>query len=442
MGLDEKMTGWMAPITRESIHAPAPALTAESRERIPAEPPPHRVIAHADMDAFYASVEQLDNSELRGKPVIVGGSSLRGVVTSASYEARNFGIRSAMPTAQAHELCPQGVFVRGRMRRYVEVSRLVREAFESFSPVVEPLSLDEAFIDLTGTERLFGSPLDAGRALKRRVLEHTGLVVSVGIAPTKMAAKVLSDMSKPDGLLALTASYLRIFLEPLPVERLWGVGRVTLERMNRAGIRTIGDLAHSDVTGLRHLFGSFGAHLHELANGRDPRRVIADWERKSYGEESTFEHDLELRSLELRRVLIAHGEAVGRRLRADSVRARTVTLKLKLARPLGGGRYPLVTRSATVEDPTDDGGAITRIAIGLLERVSVPERARLAGIQVRHLERENSDQLNLFDSPPEVESRAGRLNRALDDVVRRFGERAVTRGLVQAERTAPTRRIK
>jgi DNA polymerase-4 len=401
-----------------------------------------RVIAHADMDAFYASVEQLDNPELRGKPVIVGGSSTRGVVTSASYEARRFGVRSAMPSMQAHKLCPQGIFVRGRMRRYVEVSRLVREVFESFSPAVEPLSLDEAFIDLTGTERLFGSALDAGRALKRQVVERTGLVVSVGIAPTKMAAKILSDLSKPDGLLMLTPGYVRPFLQALPVERLWGVGRVTLERMNRLGIRTIGDLAGHDVTALRHLFGSFGPHLHELANGHDPRAVIADWQRKSYGEESTFEHDLELDSLELRRVLIAHGEAVGRRLRADRVRARTVTLQLKLARPLGGGRYPLVTRSTTLAASTDDGAAIAQTAISLLDRVGAPDRMRLAGIQVHQLEREDISQLNLFNSPREPESRAMRLNRALDIVMERFGENAVSRGLVRAERAAPTRRIK
>jgi DNA polymerase-4 len=401
-----------------------------------------RVIAHADMDAFYASVEQLDNPALRGKPVIVGGSSMRGVVTSASYEARKFGVRSAMPSMQAHQLCPHGIFVRGRMQRYVEVSRMVRAAFDSFSPVVEPLSLDEAFIDLTGTERLFGTALEAGRALKRRVLEETGLVVSVGIAPTKMAAKILSDLSKPDGLLALTADYLHNFLDPLPVERLWGVGRVTLERMNRAGIRTIGDLAHYDVTALRHLFGSFGPHLHELANGHDPRAVIADWQRKSYGEESTFEHDLELRSLELRRVIIAHGEAVGRRLRTDQVRARTVTLKFKLARPLGGGRYPLITRSTTLQASTDDGAVIAQTAINLLDRVTVTERVRLAGIQVHQLERENAMQLGLFDSAHQPETRRTRLNRALDDVVQRFGELAITRGLVHAERAAPTRRIK
>jgi len=328
------------------------------------------------------------------------------------------------------------------MHRYAEMSRMVREVFESFSPAVEPLSLDEAFIDLTGTDRLFGTALVAGRTLKRRVFERTGLVVSVGIAPIKMAAKILSDMSKPDGLLVLTADYLRAFLEPLPVERLWGVGLVTLRRMNQIGITTIGELARHDASEVRHLFGSFGAHLHELANGHDPRSVIADWQRKSYGEESTFEHDLELGSLELKRVLISHGEAVGRRLRADNVRARTVTLKLKVARPLGGGRYPLATRSVTFEKSTDDGARIARSAINLLARVPILDKVRLAGIQVHQLERKEEMQLALFDSAPRDESRAGRLNRALDEVSRRFGENAITRGLVHAERAAPTSRIK
>src|SRR6202045_4803187 len=241
--------------------------------------PPERVIAHADMDAFYASVEQLDNPELRGKPVIVGGSSARGVVTSASYEARKFGVHSAMPTAQAHQLCPDAIFVRGRMDRYAEISRVIRDVFGAFSPVVEPLSLDEAFLDLTGSERLLGPPTEVARALKRRVVERTGLVVSVGVASTKMAAKILSDMSKPDGLLVLGPDYLREFLEPLPVERLWGVGRVTLARMHQEGIRTIGELARRDVADLRARFGSFGPHLYELANGRDPRTVVADWQR-------------------------------------------------------------------------------------------------------------------------------------------------------------------
>jgi DNA polymerase IV len=410
-------------------HLPAPELS-------------ERVIAHADVDAFYASVEQFDNPKLRGKPVIVGGTSMRGVVTSASYEARKFGVRSAMPSAQAHKLCPQGIFVRGRMSRYVEVSRLVRRAFQAFSPLVEPLSLDEAFIDLTGTRRLFGSPLETGRALKRRVFEETGLVVSVGIAPIKMAAKILSDLSKPDGLLVVGAEDLRTFLEPLPVERLWGVGRVTLERLHRASIRTIRDLAHYDLAVLRTMFGSLGAHLHQLANGHDPRLVQADWQRKSYGEECTFEHDLALGSLELRRTLIAHGEALARRMRDDRVQARTVMLKLKLARPLGGGRYPLLTRAITLEAATDDGSAIARAASALLDRLSLNEAIRLAGIQVQQLEREDAMQLGLFDLSLQRALRTRRLNRALDEVTRRYGESAVTRGLVHADRATPTRRIK
>jgi DNA polymerase IV len=401
-----------------------------------------RVIAHADMDAFYASVEVLDNPALCGLPVIVGGSSAPGVVTSASYEARKFGVRSAMPTAQAHQLCPDAVFLPGRMKRYVEISRVVRRVFESFSPIVEPLSLDEAFIDLTGTERLLGPPLDAARDLKRRVLEETGLVASVGVAPTKMAAKILSDLSKPDGLMLVGPEKLIEFLTPLPVERLWGVGRVTLARMHEGGIRTIGDLAQRDPAALKGLFGSMGPHLHELASGNDPRTVEGDWRRKSYGEENTFGRDHALDSLELRRALIAHGDAIARRLRADGVRARTITLKLKLARPLGGGRYPLITRSFSLEGTTNDGPEISRVAMALLAKVDGKDKIRLAGVQVHQLERADNAQFGLFESAPAEDRKRDRLNRALDSVAKKFGDEAVTRGLAKAERAAPTRRIK
>jgi DNA polymerase IV len=401
-----------------------------------------RVIAHADMDAFYASVEVLDNPALRGLPVVVGGSSARGVVTSASYEARKFGVRSAMPTAQAHKLCPHAVFLPGRMSRYVEISRIVRRVFESFSPVVEPLSLDEAFIDLTGTERLLGPPLDAARDLKRRVLEETGLVVSVGVAPTKMAAKILSDLSKPDGLLAVGPEILHEFLTPLPVERLWGVGRVTLARMHEQGIRTIGDLARRDPSELKGRFGTLGPHLHELASGNDARAVEGDWRRKSYGEENTFGRDHALDSLELRRALIAHGDAIARRLRADGVRARTITLKLKLARPLGGGRYPLITRSFSIDGSTNDGPEISRVALALLAKVDGKDKIRLAGVQVHQLERADDTQFGLFESLPVADRKRDRLNRALDSVAKKFGDEAVTRGLARAERAAPTKRIK
>jgi DNA polymerase IV len=435
------MSGGSEPVT-DSIDINRRDLAGSEPGRDSATAGWDRVIAHADMDAFYAAVEVLDNPALRGKPVIVGGSSARGVVTSASYEARKFGVHSAMPTAQARQLCPNAIFVRGRMDRYVEISRTIRDVFDAFSPVVEPLSLDEAFLDLTGSERLLGPPIEVARALKRRVFERTGLIVSVGVASTKMAAKILSDMSKPDGLLILGPDHLRAFLEPLPVERLWGVGRVTLARMHQEGIRTIGELARRDVADLRAHFGSFGPHLYELANGRDPRAVVADWQRKSYGEESTFEHDLALDSLELRRILIAHAEALGRRLRADQVRARTVTLKLKLARPLGGGRYPIITRRASIDDPTDDSAAIAQLAIASVARVVYEEKVRLAGIQVHNLERADLSQLGLFDSPPGAAAKSTRLNRALDAVARRFGDDAVTRGLARAERAAPSRRIK
>ncbi|MGD0073957.1 MAG: DNA polymerase IV [Candidatus Binataceae bacterium] len=408
------------------------------------------MIAHADMDAFYASVEQLDNPALRGKPVIVGGSSRRGVVTSASYEARPYGVRAAMPTAQAHKLCPNAIFVPGRMERYVEIAREIRLIFETFTPIVEPLSLDEAFLDLAGTERMLGTPLDAARALKRRVRESTGLVVSVGVAPIKMAAKILSDMSKPDGLLILGPEYLREFLDPLPVERLWGVGRVTLERLHQLGIATIGDLARHDPVALRQRFGSLGAHLSELARAHDPRPVIADWRRKSYGEENTFEHDLPLDSLDLKRTLIAHAEAIARRLRANRVRARTVTLKLKLARPLGGGRYPTVTSRYSIDHATDDGAEITRVALALLAKIRRDERIRLAGLQVGNLDRSDQSQIGLFDVAPQNDANAApqndakraRLNRALDEVNKRFGKDAVSRGLVRVSRAAPTSRIK
>jgi DNA polymerase IV len=405
---------------------------------------PLRVVAHADMDAFYASVEELDNPELRGKPVIVGGRSMRGVVTSASYEARRFGVRSAMPAVEAHRLCPQGIFLPGRMSRYAEISRAVRAVFDEFSPIVEPLSLDEAFLDLTGTHRLYDSPLAVGRALKNRVREVTGLVVSVGIAPIKMGAKILSDLSKPDGLLYVGPEYLNALLEPLPVERLWGVGRVTLERLHQAGIMTVGDLARADVARLHAMFGSAGPHLHELANGRDPRTVVGDYQRKSYGEESTFEHDLALESLEVARVLIAHSDAIGRRLRADGVRARTVTLKLKLARPLGQGRYPMLTRSQSLEAPTDDGAQVAGVAQGLLKRVHESELVRLAGVQVHNLVRveTSAPQMGLFDEAFVRAARRDRLNKALDKVAERFGDEAITRGLTHAERAAPTRRIK
>jgi DNA polymerase-4 len=401
-----------------------------------------RVIAHADMDAFYASVEQLDDPAIRGLPVIVGGTGARGVVSSASYEARRFGVRSAMPSVQARKLCPDGIFVAGRMKRYVEISRQVRRVFDSFSPLVEPLSLDEAFIDLTGCERVLGAPAAIAVSIRARVREETGLIVSVGVAPIKMVAKILSDMSKPDGWLILGPSYVREFLSAMPVERIWGVGRVMLERLHREQIHTAGDLAARDPAELARKFGSMGPHLHALASGEDAREVVGDWRRKSYGEENTFASDLELDSTELRRILIAHADAIAARLRADHVRARTITLKLKFAGALGGGRFPMITRSHSLDIPSDDGPEISAIATAMIARVRSRDRIRLAGIQAHNLEPAEASQPGLFEQAGPRVARRDRLNQALDTLSKKFGDGTVSRGLARADRAAPTTRIK
>src|SRR4029077_7219546 len=250
------------------------------------------VILHADMDAFYASVEQRDRPELRGRPVIVGGASGRGVVTAASYEARQFGVHSAMPMAQARALCPQAVIVSGDMAKYRRIGAQIRTIFGSVSPPVEPLSLDEAFIDVTASVTLLGAPLVIGRLVKDRVRDATGLAVSVGIGPGKMVAKIASDLSKPDGLLEVPPDGVAAFLHPLPAGRLWGVGPVTEAALARAGIATIGDLAARPPAQAAAAVGRMAAeHLVRLARGQDARIVQPDLAAKSYGEEGTFGRD-------------------------------------------------------------------------------------------------------------------------------------------------------
>jgi DNA polymerase-4 len=290
-----------------------------------------RAILHADMDAFFASVEQRDRPELRGRPVIVGGTGARGVVAAASYEARRFGVRSAIPTAQARALCPEGVFLRGDMRRYARESERIFEIFRRFTPLVEGLSLDEAFLDLSGTRRLHGSPAEAGRKLRAQVRAERELAVSVGIGPVKMVAKIASELAKPDGLLEVHAEGVRVFLDPLPVERLWGVGAVARERLAAQGVRSIGDLARADPRRLERTLGSYAVEAARLARGEDLREVEPCREAVSYGEENTFERDVSDRET-LESALRSHAEAVARRLRRDGVRGRTIVVKLKLGR--------------------------------------------------------------------------------------------------------------
>jgi DNA polymerase-4 len=401
----------------------------------------HRAILHADMDAFYAAIEQRDDPALRGRPVVVGGSSARGVVAAASYEARAFGVNSAMPSVQARKLCPQAVFVRGDPARYARESRRIFAIFRRFAPRVEGLSLDEAFLDLSGTERLLGPPAGVARGLRAAVRAETGLAVSVGLAPSKLVAKIASDLAKPDGLLCVPPERVGEFLEPLPVGRLWGIGPVASSRLAACGLHTIGELARAPEALLHELLGSWGAQAARLARGEDAREVEPWREPRSCGEENTFERDVsDPRVLE--RAIRSHAEAVARRLRRERIVARGVVLKLKLARALGGGRYPLLTRAATLERATDDGAELARAATALLHRARLGEPVRLIGVAATRLEAAGPEQLDLFAAAGDPQRRA-RLNRTLDRIRERFGEDALQRaGAAAVDRAGLSSQIK
>ncbi len=398
-------------------------------------------VLHADMDAFYAAVEQRDDPSLRGKPVVVGGPSARGVVAAASYEARRFGIHSAMPSVEARRRCPELIFVPVRMALYRRESRRIFEIFRRFTPSVEGLSLDEAFLDLRGTEPLLGPPAEVGRKLRAEVRAETELAVSVGIAPVKMVAKIASDLAKPDGLLQVEEGELGEFLDPLPVGRIWGIGPGARGRLERVGIHTIGDLARAPNELLGRVLGSWGLEAARLARGEDRREVEPYRDAKSYSEENTFERDVGDRA-KLEKVIRLHAEAVARRLRRDGVRGRGVTVKLKLARGLGAGKYPLLTRSATLREPTDDGAEIARVGRSLLARAALREPVRLLGVAVSRIEARVGSQLGLLDeSGPGPETR-GRLNRVVDEIQNRFGDRSLARGVGEVRRAGLSSQIK
>jgi DNA polymerase-4 len=396
-------------------------------------PPRERVVLHADMDAFYASIEQRDHPELRGKPVIVGATSGRGVVAAASYEARVFGVRSAMPGFRARELCPDGVFLPSNMELYAAVSAEVHRVFLEFTPQIEPIALDEAFLDVTGSFGLYGDRERLARRLKERVREETELAVSVGVAPSKLVAKIACTLGKPDGLRVVREGEVRALLDPLPIRRLWGVGPVLGARLEALGIRTFSDLSGYDPRALAEALGERAGELQALARGEDTREVEADRAPKSYGEENTFESDV----LDRERVtaaLTAHAEAVARRVRHDGYAGRTVTMKAKLgrargrreSRDLAGGSepsYPLVTRSKTLERPTDDGAVIRAVAVALWDASGIREPVRLLGVSLSSLERPSAVQLELFAE------RKTALGKTLDAITERFGDRAITRAV-------------
>ena len=379
------------------------------------------MILHCDMDAFYASVEERERPELVGHPVIVGGlPEKRGVVSAANYVARRYGVHSAMPAATARRLCPHGVFLPPRISYYAEVSRQIREIFARFTPLVEPLSLDEAFLDVSGSEQLFGTAAEIGRQIKQAVREETGLVVSVGVAPNKFLAKIASDLKKPDGFLVVEPGQVQEFLDPLPVERLWGVGKQGSKVFQRLGIRTIGQLRQWPMETLRDRFGSQGEHLWRLAHGIDDNAVVPEREAKSISHETTFEQDLD--DLEvLRAWLVNLTEQVGWRLRRHGLRGRVVHLKVRFS------DFSTITRSQTLPEPTDITHELWQAADEMLsERLPAGHLpVRLLGMGVGGFDGTGLVQGLLFDH--EQRKKQAGLDAATDQIRRRFGSAALCR---------------
>jgi len=379
-------------------------------------------IIHLDMDAFYPSVEVLDNPALKGKPVIVGGSKERGVVSSASYEARKFGIHSAQPIAKAKRLCPGGIFLPVRMSRYQEISKQVFKIFHRFTPLVEPISIDEAFLDVTDSIRLFGQPGNIAKKIKQIILTETGLTISAGVAPSKFVAKIASDIDKPDGLTVVHPDDVRDFLDPLPVKKMWGVGKVSQRLLSRLNIHNFRDLRQTPVKVLEKKFGKHGVKIHLLAMGVDERDVIPDHDVKSIGHEQTFLQDII--SLDtVQKELLALGSKVARRMRQKGLKGKTITLKVKYS------DFVQITRSVTLPKSIDDGSEIYSVACRLLEKTGVTKKpVRLLGISLSRLScLGTGTQLSLFDQDRSSQERQ-RLNTVLDSLYEKYGDKSVVPG--------------
>ena len=380
-----------------------------------------RIVLHIDMDAFFASVEQRDHEEYRGKPVIVGGLGPRGVVSTASYEARKFGVHSAQAMAIARRLCPNAIFLHPDHARYSDVSRQIFSILSRFSPVIEQLSIDEGFLDLTGMERLMDNPRVYGEEIKRAVREETGLTASVGIAPNKFLAKLASDLEKPDGLVVIRPEDAEKVLAPLPVNRIFGVGKKTEARLAALGYRTIGQLAAADRGKLVQALGNrMASQLLALAHGLDDRPVEPRRAAQSIGREETFDEDIRSRE-EAERVLLALSEEVGWRLRRKGLFARTITLKVRL------GSFDTFTRQQTLPEPVAYDEDIFREAQTLFRAFPMPpgQGIRLLGVSAGNLS--EGGEVSLFDD----HEKKDRLYGAIDSLKRRFGEGVVTRAALQ-----------
>ncbi len=379
-----------------------------------------RRIIHVDMDAFYASVEQLDRPELKGKAVIVGGDLRRGVVSSASYEARKFGVKSAMPMARAIKLCPNAVILKPRMGRYKEISEKIFKILLSFTPLVEPLSLDEAFLDVTGSEKLFGPSEEIGRQIKARIKDELKLSCSVGIAPNKFLAKLASDLRKPDGFVVVREDQIEEFLRDLPVSKLWGVGKATEQKLQQMGISTIGALRAFTHDELIRRFGKTGSHLYALARGIDERPVVLQRAAKSISRETTFMEDI-YDPETLKGMLFELNEEVAAELREEDLLARTVQIKIRFS------DFKTITRSSSMPQPTNVTELLWREAEKLFnQKVNLQGRGvRLVGVGVSNF-REAETQLPLFKK--QDEERLEKLDKTLDELRKKFGEKIIKRG--------------
>ena len=371
------------------------------------------------MDAFYASVEQRDRPEVRGRPVVVGADPRgRGVVSAASYEARRYGIHSAMPIGRAYRLCPTAAFLPVDMEKYARESERIMAILADFTPLVEPLSLDEAFLDVTGSRALHGTGVEIARRIKARIRDEVGLTASAGVAPNKFVAKIASDLEKPDGLVEVSPGGEAAFLHPLPLRRLWGVGPAAEAELAALGVRTIGDLVGMGRRRLEARLGASGAHLFELAQGMDERPVVPWHDPKSIGAEETFGRDTRDVGL-LRATLLAQSDRVAAELRAAGLRGRTVTLKLRFA------DFHTLTRRGTGETPTSDGGEIFQRVWAAFSKIPRPQAVRLIGLSVSGFaSAAEPQQLPLLGQPDRTE----RLGRVTDEVRTRFGPEALVRG--------------
>ena len=383
-----------------------------------------RIIVHVDMDAFYASIEQMDCPDYRGKPVVVGadprGGRGRGVVSAASYEARGYGIHSALPISTAYKRCPQAIYLRPRFKRYVELSKQVMKILDTFSPLVEQISIDEAFLDCSGTEKLFGSTRELGVQIKGAIRGGTGLVASVGIAANKSVAKIASDLQKPDGLCICPPGKELEFMAPLPLGRLWGAGQRTVERLERLGFANVGSIQSCSKEKLQELFGKYGFKLWELARGIDTRSVSRYTARKSISQERTFGRDSDDDAF-IEHVLFQLSDSVTRQMRTEGVRGRTVNLKIRLT------PFETHTRSLTLTQPVHDMKTVRSTALELYRNFDrMGKSVRLVGVGVSNLIRQDTEstaQLDLFGDEQDGQNDADQL---LDQMKRLYGDK-VTR---------------